>query len=54
MQSKSASKPSPLCLGTVLPAAAVVHLVLASVQLSFSGWHVVGSLALKEGANPCE
>jgi hypothetical protein len=54
MQSKSASKSSPLSVGAILPAAAVVHLVLASVQLSFSGWHVVGSLALKEGANPRE
>lgn len=29
-----------------------VHLVLCSIQLSFSGWHIVGAIALKEGANP--
>lgn len=28
------------------------HLVALSGQLCFSGWHIVGSLALKDGANP--
>lgn len=30
---------------------AIVHIVLISVQLCFSGWHIVGSLALKKGAD---
>ena len=29
----------------------LVHGVLISVQLCFSGWHIVGSLALKKGAD---
>jgi drug/metabolite transporter (DMT)-like permease len=28
------------------------HLALLSAQLCFSGWHIVGSLALKDGADP--
>lgn len=28
------------------------HLLLALVQLAFSGWHILGSLALKDGADP--
>lgn len=29
----------------------LVHGVLISIQLCFSGWHIVGSLALKKGAD---
>jgi len=29
-----------------------VHLLLLLVMLCFSGWHIVGSLALKDGADP--
>jgi hypothetical protein len=29
----------------------VVHVVLVSVQVCFSGWHIVGSMALKKGAD---
>jgi len=34
-----------------LPEKLVVHLVLISIQLCFSGWHIVGSVALKNGAD---
>lgn len=30
----------------------LAHFVLLTAQLCFSGWHIVGSQALKEGANP--
>lgn len=30
----------------------LVHAVLCSIQATFSGWHIIGSLSLKEGANP--
>jgi hypothetical protein len=29
----------------------LVHLVLISIQICFSGWHIVGSIALSEGAD---
>lgn len=28
------------------------HALLICVQLCFSGWHIVGSICLKDGANP--
>lgn len=30
----------------------IVHLVLISIQLCFSGYHIVGSVSFKEGADP--
>ena len=30
----------------------VAHFALLVAQLCFSGWHVVGHLALKDGADP--
>jgi drug/metabolite transporter (DMT)-like permease len=35
-----------------LPKKTGAHLGLLSAQVCFSGWHIVGSLAMKEGANP--
>lgn len=31
---------------------ALPHVVLVCINLVFSGWHVIGSIALKDGANP--
>jgi drug/metabolite transporter (DMT)-like permease len=30
----------------------LVHLVLGSIQLCYSGWHLVSRVASKDGANP--
>ena len=30
----------------------LVHVVLGSIQLCFSGWHIVSKVASKNGANP--
>jgi hypothetical protein len=30
----------------------VPHILLILTQLSFSGWHIVGTLSLKDGADP--
>lgn len=35
-----------------LPKNGLAHAALLSAQLCFSGWHIVGSLALKDGADP--
>lgn len=35
-----------------LPKKTPAHLTLLSAQLCFSGWHIVGSLAMKDGADP--
>jgi drug/metabolite transporter (DMT)-like permease len=35
-----------------LPKRTPAHLTLLSAQLCFSGWHIVGSLAMKDGADP--
>ena len=30
----------------------IAHALLLVAQLCFSGWHIVGSLCMKQGANP--
>lgn len=35
-----------------LPKKTAAHLTLLSAQMCFSGWHIVGSLAMKDGADP--
>jgi len=30
----------------------VAHVLLLASQLCFSGWHIIGSMCMKQGANP--
>ena len=36
----------------ILPKKSAAHFTLLSAQVCFSGWHIVGSLAMKDGADP--
>jgi drug/metabolite transporter (DMT)-like permease len=38
--------------GVLFSGQCTAHFVLVLVQLTFSGWHIIGKVALKEGADP--